>query len=522
KYGGPEAIEQDLQRRIEDFPKLSQRDNDKLLQYGHLLMEIEYVKDGGNCPGLLHLDSGRGLRRLVQKLPYNLQEKWLMEGARYKEKHQVTFPPFKVFSEFVRYQAKVRNDPSLTMPHDLKQHDMQKRAVNVRATEVKTVIQPQDGERCPIHKKNHPILKCRAFLAKSPPEKKAVLKEHRLCFRCCQPHHAARECKASVKCDSCGSKRHMTILHHDQHSEPVDKPQEPNSQPTLSQPQITSACSKVRGTTCSSGKSRAKIVPVLVKSKKDQSTCVKTYAIIDEQSNKTLATHQLLDKFNIDYREVHYTLRTCSGEESAHGRWADDFIVQDIRGTVSLDLPVVTECSLIPDFKDEIPSPDVARAYDHLKGIDIPEIDQNCTATLLIGRDVLEAHHVLEQRIGPLGAPFAQKMKLGWVIIGEVCLRGVHTGDGHRDKIVSLRTQVLSTGRPTFLEQCPNEFHVKHLFDNEADGVSLSIEEKQFVDLMEKEGNLQHGKWTAPLPFKEPRVRLPNNRQQALKRAQIL
>ena len=129
------------------------------------------MKDSANCPGLLHLDSGRGLR-----LPYNLQEKWLMKGARYKEKHQVTFPPFRVFSEFVRYQAKVCSDPSFMMPHYLKQYDMPKRAVNVRATEVKTANQQKAGERCPIHKKNHSILKCRVFLAKSPPEKKAISK----------------------------------------------------------------------------------------------------------------------------------------------------------------------------------------------------------------------------------------------------------------------------------------------------------------------------------------------------------
>ena len=30
------------------------------------------------------------------------------------------------------------------------------------------------------------------------------------------------------------------------------------------------------------------------------------------------------------------------------------------------------------------------------------------------------------------------------------------------------------------------------------------------------------GKWIAPLPFKEPRRRLPDNRQQAVKRAHIL
>jgi hypothetical protein len=40
----------------------------------------------------------------------------------------------------------------------------------------------------------------------------------------------------------------------------------------------------------------------------------------------------------------------------------------------------------------------------------------------LIGRDIPEIHHVHEQILGDKGKPFAQKLPLGWVIIGEVCL----------------------------------------------------------------------------------------------------
>jgi hypothetical protein len=40
---------------------------------------------------------------------------------------------------------------------------------------------------------------------------------------------------------------------------------------------------------------------------------------------------------------------------------------------------------------------------------------------LLIGRDLIDAHHVENQITGPQGAPFAQKLSLGWVIVGQVC-----------------------------------------------------------------------------------------------------
>ena len=35
---------------------------------------------------------------------------------------------------------------------------------------------------------------------------------------------------------------------------------------------------------------------------------------------------------------------------------------------------------------------------------------------------MLQTHHVYNQVIGPLEAPYAQRLKLGWVIVGETCL----------------------------------------------------------------------------------------------------
>ena len=55
------------------------------------------------------------------------------------------------------------------------------------------------------------------------------------------------------------------------------------------------------------------------------------------------------------------------------------------------------------------------------------------------------------------------------------------------------------------------------------DKIALSIEDKEFLSLMDKELEKDcEGSWTAPLPFKKQRPQLPINRPQALKRAKIL
>jgi hypothetical protein len=48
---------------------------------------------------------------------------------------------------------------------------------------------------------------------------------------------------------------------------------------------------------------------------------------------------------------------------------------------------------------------------------------------LLIGRYLIDAHHVENKITGPQGAPFAQKLSLGWVIVGEICIGKFHKAD---------------------------------------------------------------------------------------------
>lgn len=55
---------------------------------------------------------------------------------------------------------------------------------------------------------------------------------------------------------------------------------------------------------------------------------------------------------------------------------------------------------------------------------------------------------------------------------------------------------------------------------NEDNQPSLSVEDRAFLKIMDNGMKKDSsGHWTAPLPFKEPRPALPNNRQQAMERA---
>lgn len=225
-YGSPEVVEHALLRKIGDFPKLTNKDNAKLRELGYILLEIECAKEGGHLPGLSYLDTARGVNPIVEKLPYSKQERWISTGSKYKEEYGVAFPPFSFFSSFVRLLSRVRNDPSFAFTSPSNQSSRTEKytrtgnraSVNVHKTDVpqeSSTIQcnserkmESPDKQCPIHKKPHPLKKCRSFRAKPIEERKLFLKENYICFRRCgSTQHVAKKCRVAIKCIECDSEK---------------------------------------------------------------------------------------------------------------------------------------------------------------------------------------------------------------------------------------------------------------------------------------------------------------------------
>ena len=87
-------------------------------------------------------------------------------------------------------------------------------------------------------------------------------------------------------------------------------------------------------------------------------------------------------------------------------------------------LPQLLECSNIPQDKREIVALEMAMQFSHQKGVakEIPPYDPQAKIEILIGRDAPELLNIRESRNGPKGAPWAQRLDLGWTISGQMCL----------------------------------------------------------------------------------------------------
>lgn len=60
-YGSPEVIENALMKKLDTFPAISNNDPDKLRDLSDLLKELESAKAEGFLPGLMYLDTARGV-----------------------------------------------------------------------------------------------------------------------------------------------------------------------------------------------------------------------------------------------------------------------------------------------------------------------------------------------------------------------------------------------------------------------------------------------------------------------------
>ena len=182
----------------------------------------------------------------------------------------------------------------------------------------------------------------------------------------------------------------------------------------------------------------------------------------------------------------------------------------------------------------------------------ISELDPDAQIMLLLGRYILSIHKVRKQVNGPHNAPFAQRLVLGWIFIGEVCI-----GEAHMPNVSSFKTHLLESGRPSLLTPCPSRIRLKErvsyrreqqdgsphasndntgtkdsidkighgVFQKTSDDnkTALSIEDTVFLDIMDdKVYKDDTNSWVAPLPFRAPRQPLPNNRNQAVNRLNSL
>ena len=564
RFGSAELVESALKNKLNKFPKIAQSQPKRLYDLSDILAEVESIM---SYPGYQPLFS---YFNTVNKLPPNIQSNWMDRAMAYKSRNAAVHPTFSEFCVFVRQMSTRFNDPSFLVEPDVPQSTPttggggksvshgRKQYQSQSVSAMKTSINSSSTKlMCPMHKgADHLLSDCRTLRKMSLWDRKRILRDANVCFKCCDSSsHRPRDCQAVVKCADRGSESHCTVLHvgksesqQSAHSESQgnEQPQRfanKNAASLLGSPDahsreehshggenanggmpqvasspsssVSAKCTQVCGLNLKA-RSCAKIVQVKVYMAEDPSKSKRVYAIMDDQSNGTLARSSLFNSLPSLESEVrNYEFVSCHGRQNRSCRCTSGLVVESLLDGYSLT-----------------PTPEITSHFKHLSHLNLPPLDPDVGIELLIGRDISDAHVVLDQSTGPPGEPFAQRLPLGWVVIGNVCLGKTHTPT----RMVVAKTHIQDNGRPTYQEPCPYYLHISektsdlhnagiYVFQRSKydDRPGLSGEDRKFLDIMDRGFEKDDaGHWVAPLPFREPKPLLPSNRSQAIRRANNL
>lgn len=207
----------------------------------------------------------------------------------------------------------------------------------------------------------------------------------------------ARASAEALKCGECDSENHCSAMHPDnfQHRHPLPTPQTDTTVQISSPLEVTLRCTKV----CSNDnllRSCSKVCLVRVFPRGQPERAIKMYAILDDQSNRSLVRSEFFHMFKVESNLSPYLMKTCAGTTEMTRRKATGFQIEAVNGGVRLDLPPLIECNEIMNNRSEIPTLDVALAHAHLKCIapHISKLDPDAEMMVLLGRDMIRVHKV--------------------------------------------------------------------------------------------------------------------------------
>ena len=161
--------------------------------------------------------------------------------------------------------------------------------------------------------------------------------------------------------------------------------------------------------------------------------------------------------------------------------------------------------------------------WPHLKNVPMPSVDVDVSrVSILIGQDVPQAHVVFNYCWGddPQKQPYGMKTPFGWCVAGPTGTKE----DTNRPIALSIFNFDWARDQSDMaLHKQVEQFWAteKHGFGN-ADESTLSIEDKEALQTLERTTKLVGGRYEVGLLWKNEKPHLPDNRVQAERRLQQL
>ena len=512
EYDNKEDLSEAFIKKLFNWMNIPNGDADGLRKYAAYLFNVQTAL-GDNY---IRMELTETMRRLVEKLPYQLRMKWAAKGMI----HRHSFP---AFIAFVKEQAEVAKvfsrfeveKPSPKFTADKSRKD-RSAPLPVSAAHPKETV-----KKCYICSSvDHTTVTCSQFQRMSVNDRWDAAASARLCFRCLNGIHPSRICPSDRTCEKCGTQSHNTMLHRMPRAAIRGTP--PSSHDTTSRAG-GEAASVLEGAAASEdsvippavvhtitdprpdGRTMLKILPVQVTGR------ISTYAFIDGGAVPTLISRKLVDRLGLKGRKCSQLMRTECGDfhcdevlSLAIGNIDGDKEIHISEAFVTQKISVTTDHLMPLQWMDEWP---------HLAGVELHRLDDDAAdVEIIVGLNSSLNRHILEQRHGNEDEPSAYLTKLGWVAFGPTGSKGSNPVMG-----------VHHIGQSENITELLQENFNRDFWEKEDMAkTENSYEDEEFLAKVKEGIKRDEGKYTVHLPLRDDNMILPNNRDMALRRAMTL
>lgn len=530
-YGNEIKIAAAYLNKAVNWPQVKADDAKALHSYSLFLTSCNNAMQDVNH--LEELDNPTNLRVIVSKLPYKMRERWRVSAFDIQE-NSGRRAKFSDLVKFLNRQAKIALDPLFGDIRDAndkgKQYLKPDRTFRPKGSAFATSVGPATKEKLPDANKGtmrhtvdafqrpcvycgkgHSLADCQKIRKLPQKERVDFLKGKGLCFSCLTQGHLSRDCKKRIQCDYC-SKRHPSMLHYERTEDvAVDDKLNDAEYADAEAPSPIPITGGICGATGAGNSSRVlAIVPVHIKLKKS-SKIIDTYAFLDNGSEATFCSEKLMRQLGIEGRKTQILLRTMGQKKLEQSYIVSGLEVSGVKENVYIDLPDTYTHKDIPVSRESIPMQTDLEKWPHLHRVELPEIDAD--VGLLIGANAHKAMEPWDIIHSIDDAPYAVHTILGWVINGP--LKG---NDSDNERSASVNRISMSEIETLCVKQFNHDFPEKASEERR----ELSREDVQFMDSVKDTVKKVEGHYCIGLPLKDQSVKLPNNRELVMQRAESL
>ena len=395
---------------------------------------------------------------------------------------------------------------------------------------------------------NHKLENCKEFMEKPLKERIKFLMRQKRCYGCLEPMSDGRNtktCTSNLMCSSCKG-NHPTLLHgyvpKDRRSTDVGD-QDPKKTDEVLKNSFAglddlkcAATSKEHGSNVIS----MCVVPVKVKHEHGANE-VTTYAMLDNCSQGSFIHDSVVKKLGVTGSKTTINLKTLHGVRSEKTVSVEGIKVAQLQGnSIWLNLPKMYARRNLPVDKEEIATPARISKWEYLKPISNEIVqDEDIVVGLLIGANCMKALEPMKIIPSKEDGPYAYKTLLGWCIVGPIINTETERSIScHRVAVKDVTSSRLAPhhfGVEKSIKDISLEEMFKMMYSNDfnehdatvADSITssvdeISIEDKKFLDIVEKNTSKKDYHYVVPLPFRDGRLVMPNNRVEAFRRLMFL